>query len=188
MATALGDMDLEGFRDYLYLLARLQVRPGLQDKIDLSGVVQVTLLEAYQARGQLRGQTDAQKAAWLRRILVNNLADAFRKLRSAKRHIRLECSLEAALEQSSARLESLLASSQSSPSQQVAHQEDLQRLSHALALLSESQRQAVELHHLQGWTLQQTADELACSKAAVAGLLHRGLQKLRRLLEERSGD
>jgi hypothetical protein len=39
---------------------------------------------------------------------------------------------------------------------------------------------------LKGLSLAEIAGELDCSKAAVVGLLHRGLQKLRTLLEEES--
>jgi DNA-directed RNA polymerase specialized sigma24 family protein len=42
---------------------------------------------------------------------------------------------------------------------------------------------AVERHHLQGAPLAAIADELGCSKAAVAGLLYRALKHLRRCLE-----
>ena len=63
---------LERYRDYLHLLARLQLDSRLRGKIDLSGVVQQTLLEAY--RSGRRGQ--AAPLAWLRRILANNLGDA----------------------------------------------------------------------------------------------------------------
>ncbi len=175
---------LERFREYLCLLARLQVDEPLRAKIDLSGVVQQTLLEAHQAREQLRGHSDAQQAAWLRRILANNLADEVRKLGTAKRDLGREHSLEGAVEASSARLEQWLAAEQSSPSQQAARHEQMARLAEALAALPEQQRRAVELHHLQGRPLVECAAELGCSKPAVAGLLHRGLKRLRELLGE----
>src|SRR5437868_6599874 len=91
--------DLERFRAYLGLLARLEVAPPLRDKVDLSGVVQQTLLEAHQGlTGQpRRARTEAEAAAWLRSILSHNLADALRKLASQKRDVRREWSLDAAL-------------------------------------------------------------------------------------------
>ena len=71
---------LDGFREYLRLLARLQLSAKLSGKIDLSGVVQQTLLEAYQA--QEFPSDVAQQAAWLRRALANNLTDEIRRLRT----------------------------------------------------------------------------------------------------------
>src|SRR5207253_954565 len=69
-----GD-DLERFRQYLELLARVRTDPRLRGKVDLSGVVQQTLLEAHQAAKQADGLGDEQRLAWLRRILANNLTD-----------------------------------------------------------------------------------------------------------------
>jgi RNA polymerase sigma-70 factor (ECF subfamily) len=53
-----------------------------------------------------------------------------------------------------------------------------------LETLPDSQREAVELHYWQGWTLAAIATHLHRTPAAVAGLLHRGLRKLEAELED----
>jgi RNA polymerase sigma-70 factor, ECF subfamily len=178
--------DLERFRAYLGLLARLEVSQALRDKVDLSGVVQQTLLEAHQGLEAQPGRmrTHEELAAWLRSILSHNLADGLRKLASQKRDVRREWSLDAALDQSASRLERWLASEQSSPSQRAIRQEELLRMAEALAALPESQRRAIELHHLRAMPLSELAAELDTTKAAVAGLLHRGMKALRLRLGE----
>lgn len=178
---------LERFRPYLHLLARMQMEPQFQGKLDLSGVVQQTLWEAYQDRGRFQGQSEAQQAAWLRTILAHNLTDEFRKLGAAVRDVVRERSLQAALEDSSARLEGWLAAEQSSPSEQAMRQEQSLRLAEALAELPEDQRRAIELHHLQGLSLAEAAEQMGRSKGAVASLLFRGLERLRGRLQNESG-
>lgn len=182
--TAALEPSLARFREYLCLLARLQLDARQRDKLDPSDVVQQTLLEAHTKRDQFRGQTEAELAAWLRTMLAHNVADALRALGRAKRDVALERSLEASLNESSARLQAWLAADQSSPSQRAVKNEELLRLAQALTQLPEPQRDAVVLHHLQGWTLANLANHLDRSEAAVAGLLHRGLKKLRELLQE----
>jgi RNA polymerase sigma-70 factor (ECF subfamily) len=174
---------LERFREYLHLLARLQLNPRWQGKVDLSGVVQQTLLEAHQAWDVLLRMSEAEQAAWLRKALAHNLTDEVRKLSAVSRDVGRERSLEAALEDSSARLESWLATEQS-PVQRAIRNEELLRLAEALAELPEDQRRAVELHHLQGLSLAEVAEHLHRSKGAVGKLLYRALEKLHTQLAE----
>jgi RNA polymerase sigma-70 factor (ECF subfamily) len=177
------DARLQEYRAYLQCLACVQLEAALHAKIDLSGLVQETLLEAHQAWPKLAGRSAAEQSAWLRRALAHNLADEVRKLRAQRRGGLWERSLQQALDDSSARLEAWVAAEQSSPSEKVVRQEQVVRLTRALAELPDGQRRAVELRHLQGRSLAQIAAEMACSKAAVVGLLHRGMEKLHRLLE-----
>lgn len=176
---------LERFREYLGLLARVQVEPRLQAKIDLSGVIQQTLLEAYQEWVRIQHWSEAQKAAWLRKVLAHNLTDEMRKFATQARAVAREKSLEAALDQSSAHLGSWLATDEPSPSQNADRNEQALRLAQALAQLPEAQRDALVLQHWHGWSLAEIGRHLNRTPAAVAGLLHRGLDQLRKHLQDR---
>ena len=173
---------LEGYRNYLRLLARLQLDPLARRVLDPSDVVQQTLLEAHQARARFRGETSGQLAAWLRQILACNLRDALRTLGRDCRDVARQQSLDDALAASSQRLAAWLAADQSSPSEQAERNERAVLLADALAALPEAQREALILQHWQGWTLDQIAAHLGRTPAAVAGLLKRGLKQLRQAL------
>jgi RNA polymerase sigma-70 factor (ECF subfamily) len=174
---------LEGYRAYLRLLARLQLDHRLRGKVDLSGIVQQTLWEAHQALTE-KGLADCPDLpALLRRLLANNLADEVRKAHALKRDAGREESLEAALCGSSARLEAILADPDSAPDVRAERNEQLLLLAEALERLPETQREAVELHYLQGWPLADIALHLGRTRAAVGGLLHRALDSLRDHLE-----
>ena len=182
-------MDLDAYRDYLRLLAGVQLDPRLRGKLDPSDVVQETLARAHEKAEQFRGATEAARATWLRQILASQLAAAVRRyLDAGKRDAGRERSLHAALEDSSARLEALLAADQTSPSERAVRHEELRRLAAALAELPEDQRRAVELHHLDGLGVEEVARELSRSEAAVGGLLRRGLKRLRELMREPKED
>jgi RNA polymerase sigma-70 factor (ECF subfamily) len=170
---------LENYREYLRLLARLQMDPRLQGKIDPSDLAQQTLLKAFENLAQFRGQSPGELAAWLRRILTNNLIDAVRKFSI---QVDLERSLEQGVNSSSDRLEAWLGASQESPSDQVARQESLLQLAAFLARLPEEQRTALELHYLKDLSLTETAQLMGRSEPSVAGLVRRGVQKLRHFL------
>ena len=175
--------DLERFRSYLDLLARLQLDARLQSKLSSSDLVQQTLLKAHQSIEQFRGQTEEELAGWLRTILACTVANELCRFRQAKRDVALERSLEAALEESSSRLGAWLEADQSTPSEQAIRHEELMHLAEALARLPADQREALELHHLKEYTVTDVAEQTGRSRASVAGLIRRGLQRLRELLQ-----
>jgi RNA polymerase sigma-70 factor (ECF subfamily) len=183
-AGADADCGLERFRSYLLLLARVRLDPMVQAKVGASDVVQQTMLEAHRDFAQFRGRTVGEQAAWLRQVLARNLANVVRDLRRDKRDVARERPLQASLDESASRLESWLAAEQSSPSQQVEQHERAVRLAEALATLPENQREAVVLRHWHGCSLAEIGERLGCTTAAVTGLLHRGLRKLRQQLQD----
>src|SRR5262249_36520898 len=175
-----GNWPLESYREYLRSLARLRLTAIPNSALDASDVVQQALLKAQKHRHQFRGENELQWRAYLRRILATTLADAIGDLPQ-------ERAVQESLDRSSARLEALLAAEQSSPSQKVQREELLLQLTDALSRLSEDERSALELRYLQEppWSLDEIAKYLNRPSAkAVAGLLSRGLKRLRGLLRD----
>jgi RNA polymerase sigma-70 factor (ECF subfamily) len=175
---------LDQFRDYLRLLARMQIDSRLRGKLDASDLVQMTLLKAHQARAQFRGASPAEQAAWLRQILARTLANAVRDYTRAKRDVTLERSLQNSVEQSSARLEAWLVADQVSPGDAAERHEQLLTLARGMADLPEAMREVLLLKHCHGWSVAEISDHLGRSRASVASLLRRGLQQLRAHLHE----
>ena len=177
---------LDRFREYLHLLARMQIDPRLRRDCDASDIVQTVLLRAHQGEAGFRGKTHEELAAWLRKILANTLADVLRDRLRDRRDIRREVNLEKALNESSLHLAACAAARERSPSSILREKEDSLRLAGTLARLPEAQREAVTLKHLEGRSLVDVANLMGRSPASVASLLRRGLAKLREMLEEDS--
>ena len=152
--------------------------------MDASDIVQETLLKAHANKDQFRGQSHGEQIAWLRRILSTELAQVLRKYDTQKRRAELEVALCESIEKSFPHLGALLAAVQSSPSQHAVKKELIFRLADAIAQLPEDQRMALEMKYLEDMPVAGICKELNRSPASVAGLIRRGLAKLRELLRE----
>ncbi|WP_077028100.1 sigma-70 family RNA polymerase sigma factor [Fuerstiella marisgermanici] len=172
------------YRAYLRALAIAGMKSELLPKMDPSDVVQQTLLQAVGGVDDFRGETEAERLAWLRRILARNLGHAVKHYARERRDIRREQTICATLDQSSIRMEAMLIDEATAPDERVERAEQIVELCEAVSRLPDSQRRAVELHHWQGLAISQIADEMDRSPAAVAGLLKRGLKALRTKLRE----
>jgi RNA polymerase sigma-70 factor (ECF subfamily) len=178
------DRVLGKFRAYLSFQIRKIVDPRLKNQLDLSGIVNQSLMEAWRTMERIRDWNDQQKRVWLNTILERNLRDELDKVHAACRDIRRHCSLEEVVANSSTRLVHVLVADQSSPSEHVAHQQQDVRLAEAIERLPEDQREALVLQRWHQWSLAEIAEHLGRSQPAVAGLLHRALQQLKEELRD----
>jgi RNA polymerase sigma-70 factor (ECF subfamily) len=176
---------LELYRNYLYLLARTQIDLHLQARANPSDVVQETFLHACRHFRQFRGTTEAELLAWLRRILVRNLARLVEKqVLTQKRDVRREVSLDQrrrALHASSSRFEAALASQVSSPSAQAQRRELAALVADQLAALPPAYREVIVLRNLEGLPFDEVARRMGRSAGAVRVLWLRALDRLRQL-------
>jgi RNA polymerase sigma-70 factor (ECF subfamily) len=179
-AAALGQL-LELYRQYLTLLARLQINRRLQRKVDASDVVQETFLEAHRDFTQFRGAGERELLGWLRQILASNLANVVRHYQGTRRRdVRLERELTLQLDQSSRALEPGLVAPHSSPSQQAVRREEAVLLADALGRLPDDYREVLLLRHLEGLSFPEMAERMGRSLDSVKNVWARALARLRR--------
>jgi RNA polymerase sigma-70 factor (ECF subfamily) len=175
---------LELYRNYLGLLARLEIGRRLQGKVDDSDLVQETFLQAHRHLAQFRGTTEAELMSWLRQILANVVGKVVRHYYGTqRRNVQLERALSAGLDQSSRALGEGLAAPQSSPSQQAARREQAVLLADALQRLPVAYREVIILAHLEGLGFPEVARRMGRSVDSVKNLWARAVGRLRRSLE-----
>jgi RNA polymerase sigma-70 factor (ECF subfamily) len=182
--AALGRL-LEYYRGYLKLMAGSLIRFELRAHIAASDVVQETFLEAHRDFATFAGLDEAVLVAWLRRILVRNLANQADYLYAGRRDVRRQRSIEQVLEHSSCALHAALASPVSSPSLRAIHREEAVLLAEALERIPADYREVFILHNLEGVSFDDIAARLGRTPQAVRKLWGRAILKLSRLLGER---
>ncbi len=172
----------ERYRNYLVLLARLQIGRRLQGKVDPLDVVQETFLTAHRDFARFRGNSEGELLGWLRQMLAADLADVARRYSAQRRDVRLERRLAEELEQSSRDLSRALVAVQSSPSQRAARRELAVLLADTLETLPPDYAEVLVLHHLQGLTFPEVAERMKRSLDSVKKLWMRGLARMRQNL------
>lgn len=180
---------LQLYCNYLKIMATSQIDRKLRARISPSDVVQETLLEAHRDFAQFRGVSEGEFMAWLRKILVNNLArDVERHVLAEKRDVRREVSMEeigVSLDRSSARLAAVLADGGLSPSSDAQRNEHAIVLADELAELQADYREVIVLRHLEGLSFSEVAERMERSSGAVRMVWMRAIAQLRRQLESR---
>ncbi len=175
--SALGKL-FELYRNYLGLLARLQIGRRLQGKVDAADVVQEIFLKAHAGFGQFRGSTEVELVGWLRRILASQLVDLMRRYYGARgRDVRLERDLAAELDRSSRFLDQALLAGQTSPSVRAVRREQAVLLADAMGQLPEAYREVLILHHLEECSFPEVARRMERTVNSVEKLWARALAR-----------
>lgn len=140
------------------------LRTALQiDPSDAEDAVQQALETALLKFNQFQGQTDAELRGWLRTIVRNACLMRLRRRR----------------ETSGISSFGPLVTPEETPSAAVRRDEERAQLIDLLTQLGESEREAVLLRYFENWSIKLIAAQMQRTEMAVAGLLKRGLAKLR---------
>lgn len=181
---ALGRL-LEQYRGYLLMLAHRYLSERLRRRVDPADIVQLTYLEAKRDLPSFRGETPAEFAGWLRGTLKNNVATAVtRHVTTQKRSVRREVDPAPASpgKDFMGGWIGQLPGSTTSPSGVAIRAEAVVALLEALHQLPETQAEAIRLRYMEGLPLADIVERMGKSEMAVAGLLKRGLKKLRAIM------
>jgi RNA polymerase sigma-70 factor, ECF subfamily len=180
------------YENYLKLLATTHIDEKLQARCSPSDVVQETYCDAHRDFEKFRGESGVEFLAWLRVILVNNMAREVEKhILAAKRDVRREVSLDAmrnSLERSAIRLESVLADRDApSPSSGIHRHERTIALANHLAELPADYRKVLMYRHCEGLPFKDIAKRLERSEGAIRMLWLRAIEQIRKRLAVEEG-
>jgi RNA polymerase sigma-70 factor (ECF subfamily) len=176
------------YTNYLKLLVGAQLDSRLRARVSPSDIVQESFFEAHRDFAEFRGKSISEFVVWLRRIVVNNILRVVEQhVLTEKRDVRREVSLDELgrrLEQSTARLETLLAIQTDSPSSCAARHEDELLLADTLAQLPDDYRDVIVLRHIEGLPFEEVARRMDRSAGAVRMLWLRALKKMREAMKD----
>ena len=173
---ALGQV-LETFRAYLLLIAARELDPELRAKGGASDLVQETFLEAQRDFSRFDGTKVEELRAWLRQLLVNNVANFTRHYRKvAKRDVAREVALEAG-GSSHERGAGLEANSLSPSGYALAH-EQAEAVARARDRLPPDYRQVLALRHEEQLSFEEIGQRMQRTANAARMLWLRAVEQL----------
>jgi RNA polymerase sigma-70 factor, ECF subfamily len=179
---ALGRV-LESCRDYLLLVANKELDPKLQAKGGASDLVQQTFLEAQRDFARFRGDSEDELLAWMRRLLLHNLADFNRRYRETGKR---QAGLETRFQSDSAvctPAEFPAANIPTPSGQAMAHEED-EALNRAMQQLPEDYRRVLVWRYQEERSFEEIGKQLQRTPNAARKLWLRAVERLRQELEK----
>ncbi len=167
-------------RNYLAIMARVQVESWLRVKVDASDLVQQTMLDAYRGLSNFRGNSEGEWLAWLKQILKHNATDFVRQYRGTeKRQQRREVSMHATAPNLSETFTREPSSGGESPSELVIQREREIQLADCITKLAADHQEVIILRSLQRLPFDEVAERMGRSRPAVQMLWARAVSKLK---------
>jgi RNA polymerase sigma-70 factor (ECF subfamily) len=175
------------YEAWLKFLARQEIDSRFAGKFDSSDAVQQTLVAAWQGWPHFRGNSEAERMAWLRQILAHQLANLARHYAGTQmRSVCREESIEQSLSQSSNRLDRVMLVNDSTPSSVAVENEQRLRLAKAIESMPDDYRQVILFRNFHELPYQEIAARMQRSEGAVRMLWVRALTALRDTLSSES--
>jgi RNA polymerase sigma-70 factor (ECF subfamily) len=176
---------LDEFRSYLLLVAHEELEDSVKVKAAVSDVVQDTFVEAHRDFDQFAGQSPHEFRAWLRRILLNNIANTRRQFQDVQKR---QTNREVPLDDSAFKaLATAIADSGPSPSRSAIADEERRRLERILATLSADDQTVIELRHGQQLTFREIGRRMNRTPDAARMLWWRAFERVADRLESSDG-
>jgi RNA polymerase sigma-70 factor (ECF subfamily) len=172
---ALGAL-LEQFRPYLLLIANEELDSEVRAKGGGSDLVQESFLEAQRGIGNFQGASAGELLAWLRQILLRNVADFTRRYREAAAR---RVDREQVLVSPDDSLGTAVVANEPSPSELASAGERAQLLFAAIQRLPDDQRRAVLLRYQGNLSFEEIGATLNRSADAARKLWFRAVENLR---------
>ncbi len=172
---ALGQA-LEQCRRYLLGIAENELDADLRAKGGASDLVQETFMDAQQLFDRFEGKSEAELLAWLRQMLLYNMAGFARRYRVGKRDADREAALQGTA--SSAGWASRLPSPVGTPSAAVRNAEESIALESALLKLPDDYQQVLRWRYQDNLTFEVMAQRMARTANAVRKLWVRAIHQL----------
>lgn len=184
MADLSGWKNLEYYRQILRERAeRLKRSPRVQVREDESDLVQKTFERAVESPQPCRGESDAERLAWLFKIQDRLVIDSYREHHAECRDVGREQALQQDLDASTAEYLAGLADKGPSPSEQAEQNEEQDRLAAAIRQLPDDQRAVVWPIVMEHKTPAEVADQIGKTEGSVAGLYYRGSRRVKEILD-----
>ncbi len=172
--SALGEL-LEQFRGFLLLTAEMTLESGVRPKVGASDLVQESIIDAHQNFRSFRGETNNEFQGWLKRILLNNLLNQYRKWKKSRRR---QLSRETFLGRADSGIKDLEDPTALLPSEIACLAEDTRLIIQVIEGLPDDYREIIQLRHREQLEFEEIGRKMNRSSDAARMLWYRAFERL----------